>query len=357
MASSILGAFRATRVVSRGQYSRMMDLGGVPPGKTKHILRTKDGAKHCKLQLVAFDFHILTNSLDKPVTKIPIQEPNVSSTPSKPKPVTVLVDKVQEMASLLNVSLGTNDKNHHHGREEEIKDDLSALTGTHHYDGKKKKDIPLPSDEGPKMPFATDVRAKYADKLKARGTGLAGVNRAKQQVADTLQRGDAAGHLAARAAAVSQTTAETKWMALTGTGTLLMYITNRSMKIALLPPKPSAQVDLKLAKQMQDFTKQLSLVSFDLLIEKGENVVDILKELQHEFGIDPVATMVVSDKDDYLKAAKDEGMISCRIRPKNARRGNISAHYNVETVAQVQDVVNEINGISYSATRATAGAR
>jgi hypothetical protein len=108
---------------------------------------------------------------------------------------------------------------------------------------------------------------------------------------------------------------------------------------------------------MKDFTKQLSLVSFDLLIEKGENVVDILKELQHEFGIDPVATMVVSDKDDYLKAAKDEGMISCRIRPKNARRGNISAHYNVETVAQVQDVVNEINGISYSATRATAGAR
>ena len=260
------------------------------------------------------------------------------------------------MASLLNVNLGTNTTTRIITRMES-RTTCRHSTGTHQH-AREKNDIPLPSDEGPKMPFATDVRSKYADKLKARGgTGLAGVDRAKQTVADSIKKGDAAGHLAARAAAVSQTAAETKWMALTGTGSLLMYITNRSMKIALLPPKPSFQGNPTLAKQMQDFTKQLSLVSFDLLVEKGDTAVDILKEVQHEFRIDPVATMVVSDKDDYLKAAKEEGMISCRIRPKNARRGNISAHYNVETVAQVQEVIDDINGVSFNATRAVAGPR
>ena len=57
----------------------------------------------------------------------------------------------------------------------------------------------------------------------------------------------------------------------------------------------------------------------------------------------------MSDQDNLLKAARDSGMITCRIRPKNARRGNISAHYTVEDVLQVQDVVNEMNGISFNA--------
>ena len=59
--------------------------------------------------------------------------------------------------------------------------------------------------------------------------------------------------------------------------------------------------------------------------------------------------MVVSDKDDYLKAAKDLGMITCRLRPKNARRGNVTAHYNASSVPEVQDVVNDVTGISFNA--------
>lgn len=330
----------------------MMDLGGMPPSKTGPI-RTVDGSKNCKLQLVAFDFDVLTKSLSSDnqenVKKTAvISKENEESSSSISSPVTALVDKVQEIASLLNVNLGNTKEKRIFSRKEQ-EDDLSALTGQHDV-----TDKPDAFQEGPKAPYSTDIRAKYAEKLASRG-GLAGVDHAKRQVEETLAKGDAAGHLQARAAAVSQTVGETKWMALTGTGSLLTYISNRSMKIALLPlPSPEPRLDVK--QKMTTFTKQMSLVSFDLLIDKGKDATEILQELQSEFDVDPVATMIVSDRDDYLKAAKEGGMVACRIRPKNARRGNISAHYNVETVGEVQDVVNEINGISFQATRA-AGSR
>ena len=36
------------------------------------------------------------------------------------------------------------------------------------------------------------------------------------------------------------------------------------------------------------------------------------------------------------------------IQPKNSRRGNVTAHYTTPSIPEVQEVVNEINGISFN---------
>jgi FMN phosphatase YigB (HAD superfamily) len=59
--------------------------------------------------------------------------------------------------------------------------------------------------------------------------------------------------------------------------------------------------------------------------------------------------MLVSSREEHLRAAKEEGWVTCRVRPKNAPRGNVSTHYTVEAVPDVRQVLDEINGISYSA--------
>ena len=331
-----MAAIRATRVL-RGQYSRMMDLGGVPSAKTGPI-RTVDGSKNCKVRVVAFDFDLLTRSVEDDKKKeSPLPEPK-----KIPSPVsTVMVDKVQEIASLLKVNLGGQGS----ATSDTEEDDLSALMGEQPHAEEKKK--------APAQVYSSDIRTKYANKLKSRG-GLAGVETAKRAIEESLRKGDAAGHLAARAAAVSQSSGDNRWMVSQGTGTLLSYISNRSMEIALLPI-PN-QDDPKAGLRMKEITKQLPSVSFGLLIDKGDDANDILNQVSKKFKVDPIATMVVSDRDDYLRAAKDNGMVACRIRPSNAPQGNISAHYKVETMDQVLDVVNEINGISFSATFA-AGKR
>ena len=37
-----------------------------------------------------------------------------------------------------------------------------------------------------------------------------------------------------------------------------------------------------------------------------------------------------------------------RLQKKNQRRGNITAHFNTPSVPDVQEIVNEINGISFN---------
>jgi hypothetical protein len=296
-------------------------------------IRTVDGSKNCKVRAVAIDFDLLTRAVDQATTeKENLATTEVSQNDStRSSPVLPIMDKVKEIASLLNVNLGGSRECH----PAKGKDDLSGLLG----EKPKTKEAPMPY-------YSSDIRAKYADKLKSRG-GLAGVDHAKRELENTLRKGDAAGHLAARGAAVSQSAGESKWMALTGTGNLLTFISNRSMKLALLPvPR---QDKPQVGKRMQEFTRQLPQVSFDLLIDKGDDATEILKLMTKKFEMDPIATIVVSDRDDYLRAAKDEGMVACRVRAPNAKRGNISAHYNVESVGKVEDVINEINGISFQA--------
>eukprot|EP00540_Astrosyne_radiata_P002394 CAMPEP_0116854080 /NCGR_PEP_ID=MMETSP0418-20121206/18360_1 /TAXON_ID=1158023 /ORGANISM="Astrosyne radiata, Strain 13vi08-1A" /LENGTH=110 /DNA_ID=CAMNT_0004486735 /DNA_START=42 /DNA_END=370 /DNA_ORIENTATION=- len=110
------------------------------------------------------------------------------------------------------------------------------------------------------------------------------------------------------------------------------------MKVALLPTpqNPDERGEEEEGERMHNLTKQLPHVSFDVLLEKGDNAGEILHRALGELELDPVVTLVVSDRDDYLRMAKHVGMITCRVRQnRNAPRGNISAHYNVGSVSEV----------------------
>mmetsp|Transcript_5142 Transcript_5142/g.7823 ORF Transcript_5142/g.7823 Transcript_5142/m.7823 type:complete len:372 (+) Transcript_5142:144-1259(+) len=365
-------ALRSSRRLLLGQYSRMLDMGGAPSAATKNkeaTLRAADGAKNSKLQAVAFDFHLLTSDVEKAREQQPQEQQQVKTPPSssssifsfQKEDVTPNVDLVQNIANLLNVDLGGISTRKKKNTDYDD-DDLSALIG-----GSKKEETTSTtttskesSSSSPLEPqsntaadsnyTSNDVRAKYAAKLRRKvDGGMAGYERAKQEHEDTMKRGDAAGHLVARAIATQQSASKSKWLATTGTGSLLSFVTTRSMKIALLPI-PQNDNPEKEAFHMEEFQKQLSnQVHFDVLVKEGNHAKPILKHVADTVGVPDGMTMVVSNRDDYLKEAKDRGMITCRIQPLNARRGNVTAHYNVKSVADVQEVVNEINGISFNA--------
>ena len=133
---------------------------------------------------------------------------------------------------------------------------------------------------------------------------------------------------------------------------MLQYLTHRSMKIALLPTKVNcAQVDETDGDRMESLKRQLKTeVIFDVLLKDGTMSADqVLDRALKELELDAHLVLLVSDKDEYLKPAKDKGMVTCRLRPMNAPRGNVSSHYMVESIPAIRDVVNEINGISFNA--------
>ena len=253
---------------------------------------------------------------------------------SKLSPVQPDLGMVQEVASLLNVKVDT-------GTNQKLVDTDRTVVPNH-------------SDTAT-TPHHHDIRAKYANKLKH---GLAGLELAKSQVNEALARGDAPGHLAARKLAQEQPptqSSQARWLAMTGVGKLLSYLTHRSIRIALLSKSINPQM-AELAKQLKndvvidvlmDGPRRQEAESAQQSVTSMETLV---KQLLEELDKDAQATMLVSDRDDFLKAARDLGMITCQYRPgKNARRGNVTCSYTATSIDDIQGVINEINGISFNA--------
>ena len=342
----------------------MMDMGGVPTSKTTTRINT---SQNCHVQAVAFDFSVLTKSLTE--HKPQPQQPQATAPDSTNSNSTTLgqvtpnADMVQQVADLLRVNLGETTTNRTNTPQAD--DDLSLLLGKSASASSSTKtsssknisqSSALPKKQNTTNPlFANDVRAKYADKLQKKqqqGTTLSSVELAKQQL--DLNKGDAASHWAARNMAKSLPSSNKKWMASTGTGALLQYLTQRSLKLALLPtPHTTSNItNEEEATRMQDFQKQLSDVVVDVVITDGSlGASHVLQTvlLPRCTPLAPESILVVSDRDEYLRHAKDCGMVTCRIRPPNAPRGNVSAHYTAPSIPEVQNVLDEINGISFNA--------
>lgn len=363
----------------------MLDMGGMASGvQTSTRL---DTGKNNKIRAVALDFDLITKSIEmqrsdtlqhhQKLQKSPTTQQETILTRNNVKPK---IDAVEHFAKLLGVSLGSShDEEGEKRKRSKEEDDLSLLL-----EGRKRKEDTNAQTENldksstvENVPQSTaisssvDIRAKYAKQLRNKVEGgLAGVEVAKHKREEMLSRGDAAGHFAARALAaansVSVSTSGSKWMATTGTGTLLSFLSMRSMKIALLPSPRIVSENEKdtYNRDMNDLTRQLPNVNFHLLVEgitdrnDGSEEVSIAKRLLENvtsgINVDPISTLVVSDRDGLLKAARDLGYFTCRVRKKNAPRGNVTTNFTVESIQDVQDAVNELVGISYNAVFSSA---
>ena len=386
----------ARLLLPRGRYSAMMDMGGVAAAETTNRI---DTGKNNKIKAVALDFDLITRSLDAQKAKVLAQGGGAAgrlppsfaaSSSSNTRPTIVQPNKgiITNLANILNVELGGTIGT----KKRDEDDDLTRLTGgtgtgsgTSRSTGfnaeeneigsnilasikgqtsnikpkhpSMKNDSEMVTTKAPPM---SDVRSKYADKLRKKlDGGLAGLESANVQREDALQRGDAAGHLAARRIASAQPVGTgSKWLAATGTGNLLMYLTNRSIKIALLPiPSNTNEEAIEAAgKRMDDLQTQLPQINFDLLVKDGHlSSGDILSNILAKANVASGSTLVVSDRDDYLREAKERGFYTCRIRPKNAPRGNVTTTFTVADIKGVEEVINELNGISFSTVFAGVG--
>ena len=356
---SISDGFRrrnATTAIRCLSIGRMLDMGGAPSALNDKSSARINASKNCRVQAVAFDFHVLTSAVadpskqqqdDTPSRKTSLDEKSASS--SVLGNVLPDTNAVQQVASLLRVNLG-GDSSSERDKTYEM-DDLSILTGEKKPLTEKKKPTPDKNHS-----IMSDIRSKYADKLAQRGLGgVSGVDLAKKQVEETLKRGDAGGHLAARKIAINEpSTLGKRWIAQTGTGSLLQYMTQRSIKICLLPKPSNGSAYVEDTEDegalMVDFTRQLKDVVFDVLLKDGSDGAKFLvKQALEKLNLHPNLILLVSDRDDYLKAAKEIGMITCRIRPTNARRGNISSNYMIPSIPEVRSVIDDMNGISFNA--------
>ena len=352
-------------------FSRLLDLGGSPTEhSTTKLVRTINASKNSKIQAVCFDFDVLTRN----VKESQKQQEQEAVTPSSETVATTATTStsrmqpdltaVQTVAKLLNVNLDATTASRRDKLSLKEERDLERMMGEDKTGSDAATTTSTTRKPAPKNynPFDNDIRSKYAAKLAQKG---ASPTTSTTTTNTTSSRGDASFHLAARAAAVTEhaSTGGNKWLAQTGTGALLQYLTRRSIYLALLATPAgssnsntaSASSSSSSLQTMQDFQTQVkSTVVIDVLAANTNSQQSAQQLLQStlsdlHYSQEPSQVLVVSDRDDYLRAAKDLQCMTCRIHRQGQPRGNVSAHYTVPDLAQVQTVVDELNGISYSA--------
>ncbi len=375
---------RPTTLLFRGRYSSMLDMGGV--GQAAATKRINVG-KNNKVRAIALDFNLITRSIEERRALAEKENENrnnnaqnsnlINSAKAEAQtPIQPDTSVVQNMANLLGIKLGDSSP-HTNQTKKHDNDDLSGILGSSNSileSNQQQKSKESTREKLASTPHNTDIRSKYAAKLRNKiEGGVAGLELAKSEKEDTLTRGDASIHLAARnlisaegAAGSSATSSSSRWLATTGVGKLLSYVNGRSMQIALLPlpstpSLPQSDEDVKQTlDEMTNLTNQLPKVSFDVLIPDGrrrghvgteeqneKTAQDVLANALTKMDVEPIQFVVVSDRDDYLGAARDLGMFTCRVRPKNKRRG-LTTNYNVDDIGSVLEVINDINGVSFN---------
>mmetsp|Transcript_19849 Transcript_19849/g.39921 ORF Transcript_19849/g.39921 Transcript_19849/m.39921 type:complete len:407 (+) Transcript_19849:1-1221(+) len=361
---------------NRGRFSSMLDMGGVGVAPSKTRINV---GKNNRVRAVALDFPLITRSIKETRQNALVEKEKAGPNQGSEKSTAQLLrsaeikpdmSMVEKMANLLNIKIGDDSPVGQKSNTTE-NDDISAILSSADIKTKpeQKQIIKNLFPSGPQV----DIRSKYASKLRNKiEGGVAGLDLAKSEKEDFQKSGDAQSHMAARALISANTipaepNSSSRWMATTGTGKLLSFISGRSMQIVLLPrpstpTRPQSDEDVKKTLQeMESLKKQLPHVHFDLLIPDGrrrgevgseeankDTAQDVLNNVLSKIDVPPLQFVVVSDRDDYLCAARETGMFSCRVRPKNARRGSVTASYNVPDVASVEGVINEINGISFN---------
>lgn len=362
-----------------GRISSMLELGGVAPASNKEEKNIIDTSKNNKVRACILDFDLLvrnthlTNDNHNKGKANTNNDNNASNndkySSSSLSGITPDMEKIKGVASLLNVELGGTMKLSKLEKEQDCTDDLTGLVGYKDITDAKQYDknettrtkTTFYNDDtkiNMKAPPINDVRAKYASKMRSKlEYGYSPVTMTAAE--DNMAKGDAKDLLLAKS--IVNKSSNSKWIAGTDTGKLLNYLSSRSMKIALIPPRRKSNNDDDddiTYQRMKDLTQQLPNVNFHVLLKSlpsssSENMLDKalskLNDKEETILINPLNILVVSDKDDILSAAKDKGMFSCRVRMnKSSPRGNVSANYNKDNVADIQDVLDDINGISFN---------
>jgi len=314
----------------------MMDMGGLPQSQADTRINV---GKNNKVMAVALDFHLITRSIE--ARRLLADEENAARKNSRDmqnasahsNTIQPDISIVQSMANLLNVNLGGDSPTV--SKQPEKEDDLSAILGSSAEDTKEED---KKSSTRQRAPPHMDIRDKYASKLKKKiDGGVAGLELANSEKENTMGKGDASLHMSARnlmsQEGMMQTTntSSSRWLATTGVGKLLSFLSSRSMQIALLPlpstiSHPQTDEHVKqTGEEMQSLTRQLPNVKFDVMIPDGRRrgdeqtersndntahdiIQNVLSKIEE---VPPVKFVVVSDRDDYLKAARDRKVRVC----------------------------------------------
>ncbi|GMI12535.1 hypothetical protein TrLO_g12977 [Triparma laevis f. longispina] len=382
--------FRLT-AATLGRYSKMMDMGGVPLHKgNKELAKKLTGSlsKRLKVRGILLDYSCVSNvdpsqasSDSKPSSSSSSSSQANSQTTSGDSSFFNLPRHVSDMASVLGMNLSKGSEGVSIKREKNnktaphrdqagfnpksflagVEDEPQTVDTLPHSASPNSSSTPKPIPTSNHNPSADDIRSKYLKKLKEK-KGISAKDILASDTSTPSQTPDSSFHLDLRSSIISSEStndpnkyAATRWLPVNGMAKVLQYITSRSIRIGLLQPLTPGP--LYQTGDVKTFKFQLGdKVDFDYSFDEAapsQNLFNAIEGINVEKS-DADSTsgvMVVSSCSNTLKSARDNNSYTVYIKPKSGRRCDISPNYNINSIDELRDVIDDVNGVSFNNAR------
>lgn len=205
------------------------------------------------------------------------------------------------------------------------------------------------------------VVTKYGDKLRQRlgGASLESVSGSGQAAQDRRAGGDAKRLMASKKAVQQQEEGGGRWLLVEGMGNILDYTSFRTIPLCCFPLSSQTDALLKTFLSQVHETPWFYLGSVATATTAPAPTIDgsILAaqfvEMENKFisnGISPKQLLVVSSNEQFLALSKSRGFLTCRYRPLDSLYGQVSTDMVATNALEIQDCLEELNGVALRAS-------
>lgn len=206
------------------------------------------------------------------------------------------------------------------------------------------------------------VVSKYGDKLRKR-LGGAPHNSSGQSAQDRRATGGDAQLLkAAKKAAQQQEEGGGRWLLVEGMGNILDYTSLRTIPLCCFPLFSHTTALLTTFLSQVHETPWFYVGSVVGTVvppvpvpanKDGSPLLAQFVEMEAKFssnGIPPKQILVVSSNESFLSLSKSRGFLTCRYRPLDSLYGQVSTDMVASNALEIQDCLEELNGVALRAS-------
>jgi len=193
------------------------------------------------------------------------------------------------------------------------------------------------------------VQSKYMSKISSKlgGTNpLVGSAQAPRGDGDLHSAGKALLKQESQRSGKKSASESGRWVLSQGMGAIVDYASSRTMNVCVLGLPTQTQGLLNALVEQTPETPWLYTGKVS-----GEPSSE-LQRAEKKFAakaagvIEPRHLLFISSDDTYLGLAKERGFMTCRYRPKDGLYGQVSTDFSATSALELQDALEELNGVA-----------
>ena len=204
-----------------------------------------------------------------------------------------------------------------------------------------KQTIPIPTpvyDLSKEIENVSTIQTKYMNKIRKR-IGDKSIVDATSPIKETDAK---LLNIAKTIPTPNETKKPLRWLLQVGMGDVLDYSSFRSINVAVLNTKKAS---FNLIDQLAGQITNINFYKINKTNDDKLKLIDKFSLMEENLKIIQKECLLISSNEEIIASAKERGYYTCRYRSSDSLYGQQSTDFQATSAIEVQDCIEELNGI------------